>query len=197
MRSQEIQRLIQQIARLPGLGPRSGRRIALHLLKKPKELMVPFITALQTAFEKVSICTRCFNLDTMSPCSLCQDPKRDTSQICVVEDVTDLWALERTHVFRGHYHVLGGVLSAINGVGPRQLSFEALFRRVALPETQEVVLGLNATLDSQTTTHYIIDCLKPYNKKISRLAYGIPLGGELDYLDDGTLTTAFKSRQTV
>jgi len=197
MKSQEIQRLIQQIARLPGLGQRSGRRIALHLLKKRQQVMQPLMATLQTAFDKVTTCPVCCNLDTCSPCSICQDPKRDATQICVVEDITDLWAFERVHIFQGHYHVLGGVLSAINGVGPQQLNLEALIRRVADPQIQEVVMALNTTLDSQTTTYYVVDCLKPYHKKISRLAYGMPLGGELDYMDDGTLATAFSARQAV
>jgi recombination protein RecR len=159
--------------------------------------MQPLITTLQTALDKITTCSVCCNLDTCSPCSICQDPKRDPTQICVVEDITDLWAVERVHIFQGHYHVLGGVLSAINGTGPQQLNLESLIRRVADPQTQEVVMALNTTLDSQTTTYYVIDCLKPYHKKISRLAYGLPLGGELDYLDDGTLATAFSARHSI
>lgn len=197
MKSPEIQRLIQQIARLPGLGQRSGRRIALHLLKKRHQIMVPLIATLQTALDKITTCPSCCNIDTCSPCSICQDPKRDPTQICVVEDITDLWAVERAHIFHGHYHVLGGVLSAINGVGPQQLNLESLIRRVSEPQIEEVVMALNTTLDSQTTTYYLLDCLKPYQKKISRLAYGIPLGGELDYMDDGTLATAFSARHAI
>lgn len=194
MKSPEIQRLIQQLSKLPGLGPRSGRRIALHMLKKRQYTLAPLINALQEAYDRVTQCPLCFNLDTISPCSICQDPKRDMGQLCVVEDITDLWAFERTHVFKGHYHVLGGVLSAINGIGPKNLNLETLIKRAANPDIKEIVLALNATLDSQTTSYYIMDCLKPYDKKISRLAYGIPLGGELDCLDDGTLATAFSGR---
>lgn len=194
MKSPEIQRLIQQLGKLPGLGPRSGRRIALHMLKKRQYVLEPLIRSLQDALDKVTPCPICFNLDTTSPCGICQDPKRDSRQLCVVEDITDLWAFERTHVFKGHYHVLGGVLSAINGIGPKNLNLDTLIERASNPDIQEIVLALNATLDSQTTSYYITDCLKSCDKKISRLAYGIPLGGELDCLDDGTLATAFSER---
>lgn len=194
MKSIEIQRLIQQVAKLPGLGPRSGRRIALHLLKKRQHALPPLIEALQTALDKIVTCPICYNLDTVNPCTICQDSKRDARQICVVEDVTDLWAFERMHIFKGHYHVLGGVLSAIQGTGPDQLNLHGLVHRVADPIIEEVVLALNTTLDSQTTTFYVTDLLKPFQKKLTRLACGMPIGGELDYLDDGTLATAFSAR---
>lgn len=197
MKSQEIQRLIQSIAKLPGLGPRSARRIALHLLKKRQVMLAPLIDTLKAAYDHVSACHICHNLDATDPCHICQDIKRDTRQLCIVEDVSDLWAFERTHVFKGRYHVLGGVLSAINGIGPQQLNLESLLKRMSDPEIDEIVIALNPNLDSQTTTFYLLDLLKPYDKKISRLATGIPLSGELDYLDDGTLATAFTGRQAV
>lgn len=194
MTGQEIQRVIQILSRLPGLGPRSGRRLTLHLLKKKEQVLKPLIEALQTAESAIQTCKTCYNLDTKDPCTICTDVKRDSSQICVVEDVADLWAFERARLFQGHYHVLGGVLSAIDGVGPKQLTIDALLSRLSKSSVTEIVLALNATLDGQTTIHYLIEHLKPLNIHITTLAHGVPVGGELDYLDDGTLTTAFKGR---
>jgi recombination protein RecR len=197
MNGPEIQRLIQYLAKLPGLGPRSGRRLALHLLKKREQVMRPLIEALQTAEATLKTCQTCYNLDTKDPCSLCLDPRREDTILCVVQDVADLWALERASVFRGRYHILGGVLSAIDGMGPNQLTIESLVTRVQKSGIKEVVLALNATIDGQTTVHYLIDRLQPFGVSLSTLAHGVPIGGELDYLDDGTLSTAFTARRVV
>lgn len=195
MSGPEIQRMIQLLSRLPGLGPRSGRRVALHLLKKRELLLKPLIDALQTADAAIQTCKVCFSLDTCNPCSICSDSKRDDHLLCVVADVSDLWALERSQVLRGRYHVLGGLLSALEGIGPSQLTIEPLIQRIENQKIQEVVLALNATVDGQTTLHYIADRLQPYNIKLSSLAHGVPIGGELDYLDEGTLSTAFVERR--
>lgn len=197
MNSLEIQRLIQSLSRLPGLGPRSGRRLALHLLKKREQLFRPLIEVMSIAEAKIKTCQICFNLDTDDPCNLCLDPRRDPHSLCVVEDVSDLWAMERANIFRGHYHVLGGVLSAIDGVGPQQLTIAHLTKRIAEGNIKEMILALNATVDGQTTIHYLSEQLKDYPVKISTLAHGVPIGGELDYLDEGTLFTAFQSRRDV
>lgn len=197
MNGPEIQRLIQYLGKLPGLGPRSGRRLALHLLKKREQVMRPLIEALQTAEATIKTCKICYSLDTQDPCTLCTDPRRDGSLLCVVQDVADLWALERASVFRGRYHVLGGVLSAIDGMGPNQLTIDSLIERVQKSGIKEVILALNATIDGQTTIHYLIDRLQPLNISLSTLAHGVPIGGELDYLDDGTLSTAFTARRGV
>lgn len=197
MQGPEIQRMIQLLGRLPGLGPRSGRRVALHLLKKRELLLKPLIESLEEANAKIRTCQECFNLDTSDPCCICQDFKREQTQLCVVGDVADLWALERSQVFRGRYHILGGVLSALEGVGPGQLTIEPLLRRVEKYKIQEVVIALNATVDGQTTLHYLAEKLEPFDVKISSLAHGVPIGGELDYLDDGTLSTAFMERRSL
>jgi len=197
MSGSEIQRLIQYLGKLPGLGPRSGRRLALHLLKKREQVMRPLIDALVTAESMIKTCQTCFSLDTHDPCTLCTDARRDKTVLCVVQDVADLWALERSNVFRGQYHVLGGVLSAIDGMGPNQLSIEPLFDRIRASGVKEVVLALNATIDGQTTIHYLIDRLEPLGVTLSTLAHGVPVGGELDYLDDGTLSTAFTARRAI
>jgi recombination protein RecR len=197
MSGSEIQRLIQYLGKLPGLGPRSGRRLALHLLKKREQVMRPLIEALQTAEATIKICQTCYGLDTQDPCTLCTDPRRDGALLCVVQDVADLWALERASVFRGRYHVLGGVLSAIDGMGPNQLTIDSLVERIQRAGVKEVVLALNATIDGQTTIHYLIDRLQPLGVSLSTLAHGVPIGGELDYLDDGTLNTAFTARRVV
>lgn len=197
MNGPEIQRLIQYLSKLPGLGPRSGRRLALHLLKKREQVLRPLIEALQTAEATIKTCQTCYNLDTKDPCTLCTDPRRDNTSLCVVQDVADLWALERANVFRGKYHILGGVLSAIDGMGPNQLTIDALLDRVQKTGVNEVILALNATIDGQTTIHYLIDRLQPLGVSLSTLAHGVPIGGELDYLDDGTLTTAFTARRGV
>ena len=192
----EIERLIQLLARLPGLGPRSARRAALHLVNNKDGLLVPLARAMTEAGEMIRICGTCGNVDTTDPCGICTDPKRDPRLICVVEQVADLWALERSGSFKGRYHVLGGVLSALDGVGPEDLSIGALVGRVSEAEgDQEVILATNLTVDGQTTAHYIAERLAPTGAKVTRLAHGVPVGGELDYLDDGTLAAALSSRQ--
>jgi recombination protein RecR len=195
MSGPEIERLIQLLAKLPGLGPRSARRAALHLFKKRESLMQPLMTAFTEAAERVRICSTCGNLDTTDPCAICSDPRRDRATICVVEDVADLWALERAAVFRGRYHVLGGVLSALDGVGPDDLNITRLIARAHPPEITEVILAMGATVDGQTTAHYLTDRLRQGGALVSRLAHGVPVGGELDYLDDGTLGAALKARR--
>lgn len=195
MTGPEVDRLIQLLARLPGLGPRSARRAALQLLKRKEALMLPLAQALNQVAERVVTCSTCGNLDVDDPCALCRDPRRDGSLICVVEEVGDLWALERAAVFHGRYHVLGGTLSALDGVGPGDLNLAGLVRRAAAPEVKEVILATNATVDGQTTAHYVTDRLADCGVQVSRLAYGVPLGGELDYLDDGTLGAALKARR--
>jgi len=190
----EIERLIQLLARLPGLGPRSARRAALHLIKKRDLLMAPLAAALQSAMEKIAVCRICGNLDTQNPCAVCSDPRRDPSIIVVVADVADLWALERARAVDARYHVLGGTLSPLDGVGPEDLSIEALITRAHAPEVKEVILALNATVDGQTTAHYITELLVGAGVKATGLAHGVPVGGELDYLDEGTLTAAIRSR---
>jgi recombination protein RecR len=190
----EIERLIQLLARLPGLGPRSARRAALHLIKKREQLMAPLAAAVTTAMERIQVCRVCGNIDTQNPCTVCTDPRRDRSVIVAVADVADLWALERAGALNALYHVLGGTLSPLDGVGPQDLSIDALISRAHDPEVKEVILALNATVDGQTTAHYITDLLHGANVTVTRLAHGVPVGGELDYLDDGTLATAIRSR---
>jgi recombination protein RecR len=190
----EIDRLIQLLARLPGLGPRSARRAALHLIKKRELLMAPLATALQAALDKIQICSVCGNIDTRNPCALCADPRREDSVIVVVADVADLWALERAQAINARYHVLGGTLSPLDGVGPQELAIDALIARAHAPNVSEVILALNATVDGQTTAHYITDLLQGANVKVTKLAHGVPVGGELDYLDEGTLAAAIRQR---
>ncbi|MFT5181699.1 MAG: recombination protein RecR [Alphaproteobacteria bacterium] len=197
MSAPEIDRLIDLLAKLPGLGPRSARRVALHLLKRPAQLMSPLADALSSTARAISTCQICGNVDTTDPCHICAHPKRDPSIICVVEEVADLWAIERTGVHRGHYHVLGGTLSALDGVNPEDLNIGKLVARAGNPEVVEVILATNATVAGQTTAHYIMERLAMAEVKVSRLAHGVPVGGELDYLDDGTLTAAMKSRRTL
>jgi recombination protein RecR len=189
----EIERLIQLLAKLPGLGPRSARRAALALLKKREALLDPLTAALRDAAAAIRTCETCGNLDTTSPCSICRDARRDSHILCVVEDVADLWALERAGVFRGKYHVLGGALSALNGVTPERLNVPQLMAR--LEGVDEVILAMNATVEGQTTAHYLMDALEPKGMKVTRLAHGVPVGGELDYLDEGTLNAAFRARR--
>lgn len=191
----EIERLIQLLAKLPGLGPRSARRAALQMLQRRDTVMRPLAEALGDAAERITACSRCGNLDTADPCAVCRDPRRDDSVICVVETVGDLWALERAGAFKGRYHVLGGVLSALDGVGPEDLNIARLIDRISAGETQELILALNATVDGQTTAHFLADKLAASGVAITSLARGVPVGGELDYLDDGTLSAAFKSRR--
>ena len=190
----EIDRLIQLLARLPGLGPRSARRAALFLIKKREQIMAPLTAAMQTAFEKVEVCKLCGNIDTRNPCVICTDARRDPAIIVVVADVADVWALERAHALNARYHVLGGTLSALDGVGPQDLSIDALISRAQDAAVTEIVLALNATVDGQTTAHYITDLLQGSHVKVTRLAHGVPVCGELDYLDEGTLAAAMRQR---
>jgi recombination protein RecR len=193
----EIERLIQLLGRLPGLGPRSARRVALHLLKKRETLMQPLSAALADAARAIKPCTTCGNLDTVDPCSICGDPRRDAGLICVVEDVADLWAMERGKIFAGRYHVLGGTLSALDGIGPDELNIAGLVQRAQVGGVREVIVATNATVDGQTTAHYLAERLADLDIPITRLAHGVPVGGELDWLDDGTLATAFKARRAL
>ncbi|HEY2008282.1 MAG TPA: recombination mediator RecR [Rhizomicrobium sp.] len=190
----EIERLIQLLSKLPGLGPRSARRAALALLKKRDTLLEPLADALREAADAILACEVCGNLDTQSPCAICSDTRRDSHVLCVVEDVADLWALERAGVFRGRYHVLGGALSALDGVTPERLNVAKLLERVK-QDVDEVILAMNATVEGQTTAHYLMDLLG--DMKVTRLAHGVPVGGELDYLDEGTLSAAFKARRAL
>lgn len=191
----EIERLIQLLARLPGLGPRSARRAALQMLQKRDAVMRPLAEALGETADKIKACSTCGNLDVTDPCAVCADPRRDDSVICVVETVGDLWALERAGAFKGRYHVLGGVLSALDGVGPEDLNIARLIDRAQQDEAKEVILALNATVDGQTTAHFLSDKLAGAGVEVTSLARGVPVGGELDYLDDGTLSAAFRSRR--
>ena len=193
----EIERLLQLLARLPGLGPRSARRAALHLVKKKEQLLGPLASALAETRDTIVTCDNCGNIDTMSPCTLCRDPGRDRSLICVVEEVGDLWALERAGVLNGYYHVLGGTLSPLDGVGPEDLFIARLVERAQAPEVKEVLLALNATVEGQSTAHYLTDRLDGCNVVVSRLAHGVPIGGELDYLDEGTLAAAVNARKVM
>jgi recombination protein RecR len=190
----EIERLIQLLAKVPGLGPRSARRAALHLIKKKDQLLSPLAGAMADARDKVCVCSTCGNVDTTDPCMVCTDPRRDASTIIVVEDVSDLWALERAGAMNAGYHVLGGALSPLDGVGPDQLTIRQLVDRVAAGGVVEIILAVNATVEGQTTAHYLTDQLSQFSLKVTRLAHGVPVGGELDYLDEGTLAAALKSR---
>ena len=192
----EIERLIQLLARLPGLGPRSARRAALHLIRKREQLLGPLAEAMRVAHERIVACSVCGNIDTRDPCTICADERRESATLVVVESVGDLWALERAQATRARYHVLGGALSPLDGVGPEDLNIAGLVARVAEGGVQEVVLAVNATVDGQTTAHYITELLNPYPVKVTRLAHGVPVGGELDYLDDGTLAAAMRQRTT-
>ncbi|MFA6964162.1 recombination mediator RecR [Bosea sp. (in: a-proteobacteria)] len=190
----EIERLIQLLAKLPGLGPRSARRAALHLVKKREALLGPLAEAMAVARERIVVCSTCGNVDTSDPCSLCADPRRDDSLIVVVADIGDLWALERSGAVAGRYHVLGGVLSALDGIRPEHLMLDALVARASDPAVREIILALSATVDGQTTAHFITDLLAHLPLKVTKLAHGVPVGGELDYLDDGTLAAAIRQR---
>jgi recombination protein RecR len=190
----EIERLIQLLAKVPGLGPRSARRAALHLIKKREVLMAPLMNAMSVALDKIVTCHICGNLDTQNPCFICEDTRRDASTLIVVEDVADLWALERANVMNVKYHILGGTLSALDGIRPEDLNIATLVERVLHDHVKEVILALNATIEGQTTAHYVTDMLVDTGVKITRLAHGVPVGGELDYLDDGTISTALRAR---
>lgn len=192
----EIERLIQLLARLPGLGPRSARRAALHLIKNKETLLEPLAAASRNAADNVKICTNCGNVDTSDPCAICTDPRRDPAMILVVEEIADLWALERAGTINCGYHVLGGTLSPLDGIGPDDLNITSLINRVSSETNQikEIIIAVNATVEGQTTAHYITDQLEDIQVQITRLAHGLPVGGELDYLDEGTLSAAIKSR---
>lgn len=196
MQDTPLDHLIKQLGSLPGLGNRSARRIALHLLSKRDTAMRPLASTLERAATEIKDCDTCGNLDTLTPCRICHSPKRDRTQICVVSQVSDLWAIERTASYRGLYHVLGGVLSALDGIGPQDLRIGSLVRRVENEDVAEVILAMSATVDGQSTAHYIGDQLTHTNVQITRLAHGVPVGGELDYLDDGTIITALKARKS-
>ena len=197
MASQEIEALSQALARLPGLGPRSARRAVLHLMKRRETSLEPLLAALRDVADRLTTCATCGNVDTADPCSICRDPRRDDKSLCVVEEVADLWALDRSRLFPGRYHVLGGRLSALDGVGPEELTIEPLVRRVAAGGIDEVVLAMNATLEGQTTAHYLAERLGEYPIRLSQLAHGLPVGGELDYLDEGTLAQALRARRPI
>ena len=197
MTAPEIERLINLLAKLPGLGPRSARRAVLAMMRRRETLLVPLAKAITEAAAAVRTCGFCGNIDGRDPCSICADARRDASVICVVEDVADLWALERTHAFKGRYHVLGGTLSALDGFGPEDLNIPGLIGRAAGSDVREVILALSATVDGQTTAHYLAEKLSEAGILVSGLAHGIPVGGELDYLDDGTLSAALKARRSL
>jgi recombination protein RecR len=197
MASQEIETLAQALARLPGLGPRSARRAVLWLVKRRETALAQLVAALGEVQERLVECRTCGNVDTQDPCGVCADPRRDLRSLCVVEDVADLWALDRARLFTGRYHVLGGRLSALDGVGPEDLSIGKLIERVAQGGIDEVVLAMNATLEGQTTAHYIAERIEGYPVRITQLAHGLPVGGELDYLDEGTLAQALRARRPV
>ncbi|HTJ02128.1 MAG TPA: recombination mediator RecR [Methylovirgula sp.] len=190
----EIERLIQLLARLPGLGPRSARRAALHLIRKREELLGPLADALQSARDKIIVCSSCGNVDSCDPCTVCRDVSRNKKLLVIVETVADLWALERAKAVSARYHVLGGTLSPLDGIGPKDLNLTSLPDRVANEAVEEVILAVNATVDGQTTAHFITDLLSHLPVRITRLAHGVPVGGELDYLDEGTLAAAIRSR---
>jgi len=197
MASQEIETLSSALAKLPGLGPRSARRVVLWLVKRRETSLMHLLAALTEVRDRLAECDLCGNVDTQNPCAVCADPRRDQRQLCVVEDVADLWALDRAKLFAGRYHVLGGKLSALDGVRPEDLSIDRLMERVAAGGIDEVVLAMNATLEGQTTAHYIADKLSAYPLRITQLAHGLPVGGELDYLDEGTLAQALRARRPV
>lgn len=197
MAGAEIVELIRLMGRLPGLGPRSARKAVLHLLKRRDDLLIPLAHAIADAVEKVRECPQCGNVDTVQPCTICADPRRDAALIVVVEDVADLWALERAGVIDGRYHVLGGRLSPLDGIGPDDLRIDTLVARASAPEVEEVLLALNATVEGQSTMHYVSDALKTCAVRVSEIQKGVPVGGELDYLDEGTLSAAIRSRRLV
>jgi recombination protein RecR len=197
MASQQIEALSQALARLPGLGPRSARRAVLHLMKRRESALEPLLAALQDVAARLSTCSNCGNLDTSDPCAICSDPRRDDRLLCVVEEVADLWALDRSRLFPGRFHVLGGRLSALEGVRPEDLGIDKLVGRVAAGGIDEVVLAMNATLEGQTTAHYVAERLEKFPIRLTQLAHGLPVGGELDYLDEGTLAQALRARRPI
>ncbi|MHA6723093.1 recombination mediator RecR [Sphingomonas sp. RS2018] len=197
MASAEIEALSQALSRLPGLGPRSARRAVLHLIKRRESALEPLLTALADVNERLVTCSTCGNVDTSDPCAICADPRRDARSLCVVEEVADLWALDRSRLFPGRFHVLGGRLSALEGVRPEDLAIDSLVRRIAGGDIDEVVLAMNATLEGQTTAHYIAERIEGHPVRVTQLAHGLPVGGELDYLDEGTLAQALRARRPV
>ena len=197
MASPEIDALTQALARLPGLGPRSARRAVLHLLKKRETALAPLLSALTAVEDRLATCSTCGNVDTTNPCGVCADPRRDARSLCVVEEVADLWALDRSRLFPGRFHVLGGRLSALEGVRPEDLAIDSLVRRISQGGIDEVVLAMNATLEGQTTAHYVAERIERFPVRITQLAHGLPVGGELDYLDEGTLAQALRARRPV
>jgi recombination protein RecR len=197
MASPEIETLTQALSRLPGLGPRSARRAVLHLLKKRETVLAPLLRALEAVDARLATCGVCGNVDTTDPCGICADPRRDARALCVVEDVPDLWALDRSRLFPGRYHVLGGRLSALEGVRPEDLRIDSLIGRISAGGIDEVVLAMNATLEGQTTAHYIAERIERFPVRLTQLAHGLPVGGELDYLDEGTLAQALRARRPV
>lgn len=197
MAGNDIEKLIKQVSKLPSLGTRSARRIVLQLLEKKESLLLPLIESLATVAENIKICPVCGNFDTVAPCSVCTSSVRDASQLCVVQDVADLWAMERVSFFKGKYHVLGGILSALDGVVPEDLNIESLLSRIGAEGIKEIILALPATVDGQITSHYLVSRLKNYDVKITTLAQGIPMGAELDYMDEGTIQLALNSRKTL
>jgi len=197
MASQQIEALSQALARLPGLGPRSARRAVLYLMKRRESALEPLLAALQDVAARLSTCSICGNLDTSDPCGICTDARRDDRLLCVVEEVADLWALDRSRLFPGRYHVLGGRLSALEGVRPEDLGIDKLVARVAKGGIDEVVLAMNATLEGQTTAHYLAERLEKFPIRLTQLAHGLPVGGELDYLDEGTLAQALRARRPI
>ena len=197
MASQEIETLASALSRLPGLGPRSARRAVLWLVKRRDSALPALLEALSEVGDALVECTVCGNIDTRAPCGICADPRRDAKALCVVEDVSDLWALDRAKLFAGSYHVLGGKLSALDGIGPEDLNIASLLSRVEAGGVDEVVLAMNATLEGQTTAHYVAERLEPFPVRVTQLAHGVPVGGELDYLDEGTLAQALRARRPV
>ncbi len=197
MASQELETLSKALARLPGLGPRSARRAVLHLIKRRETALGPLLDALNAVNERLAVCATCGNVDTLNPCGICSDARRDARSLCVVEDVPDLWALERSRLFPGRFHVLGGRLSALEGIRPEDLNIAGLLQRIEAGGIDEVVLAMNATLEGQTTAHYIAERLEYLPVRITQLAHGLPVGGELDYLDDGTLAQALRARRPI
>ncbi len=195
--SKELEKLVKIVAKMPGLGTRSARRIVLQLLKKKELMMLPLIESLKEVADNVKPCEICGNFDTETPCSICRDEKRDASILCIVQDVADLWAMERVSFFKGKYHILGGILSALDGVAPEDLNIESLLFRVKKDEVKEVILALPATVDGQITSHYLVSALKGFEIKVSTLAQGIPMGAELDYMDEGTLQLALNARKAI
>lgn len=197
MQGNDIEQLVKLIAKLPALGARSARRIVLHLLKKKEATLLPLISALQNVADNIKKCPICGNFDTDEPCAVCADTARDAEVVCVVQDVADLWAMERVGVYRGQYHVLGGILSALDGITPEDLNIESLFLRLSSGHIHEVILALPATIDGQITNHYLLSRLKEYPVKVTTLAQGLPMGGELDYMDDGTIQLALSARKEI